>query len=219
MSKSATTYGDRVVWVDVETTSLAWADPDTLLLEVGIAITDLCLREVARESVVIKHLPWVLRDAHWNQVAASMHTENGLGEECASSPSAVELRGAEERLLLFLARNTEVDLTREPSSPGSGSGYPDAPLWGGCSPLIDRMMIKRCMPRVYERIHYRTLDASCLREAMRLWVGKEFNRAAEPHRGLDDAVAAAKLANVFRRFLIQSDKALIESRVPVLEAL
>lgn len=212
-SEKTVKYGNRIAWVDVETTSLMWEDLDTLLLEVGILITDLELREVRRESVVIHHSREMLMDvANWDPVAASMHTASlggsGLTEECIESMSALDLVDAEDRLVRFLAMDTEVDLTRPPSRPGCGSGYPDAPLWGGCSPMIDRMMLKRCMPRLYERIHYRTLDATCLREAMRLWIGKETERSSSPHRGLEDAVSASKLANVFRRFLLSANKAL-----------
>lgn len=203
MTKPQATYGDRIVWIDVETTALQWDNPRTLVLEVGMYITDLSMTHVASEAAVISRSRERLNNwAHWNDVARTMHTENGLIKECASR-HAVTLDAAQERFLLFLSRYTSVDLTKAPDSEGAGSGDPEAPLWGGCSATIDRMMIKRDMPRVYERIHYRTLDASCLRECMRMWVDQQPRRAKEPHRALEDARSASRLANKFRRLMIQ----------------
>lgn len=180
----------RFCFVDVETTSLSAADPGTLLLEVAVLLTDSDLVELARESAVLSWSEAELAGARWDPVAHDMHVANGLLEEVLGS-SAIPLREVEERLLHALG----VDLDLLPDRPGFGSEHPDAPVFGGCSLTMDRIIVQRLLPRFYSRLSYRSLDATSLKLALEAW--SPFPpppREKKPHRAMADAIAARDLA-------------------------
>ncbi len=188
----------HVAWLDVETTSLDGAHPAVLLLEVALVVTDADLQELGRECIVVRHTPQQVEAAKWDPIAREMHEANGLLEE-VGGPTAVPLEEAQGRLLRTLCRYTGVDLTSPPGFPGSGAEAVSAPLWGGCSPSLDRAILRRLMPVFYSRVHYRSIDATSLKLAARLWAGVTTERAIRPHRALPDALSAIKLAAVSRR--------------------
>jgi oligoribonuclease (3'-5' exoribonuclease) len=201
-------HGGRICFIDVETTGLAFEDPRTKLLEVGIAITDLDLRVIARELVLIRYgFEELFGAARWDRGAAVMHIKqkggSGLADDCVFGDQALPLAEAEARLCRFVYRHTKMMAHGMGVVPGQGSNNPLAPLWGGCSTLLDRMMLRTHMPQLYGTIHYRTLDATGLRLALNLWLGLKTNKSRELHRGLEDAEDAAKLANVYRRILLR----------------
>lgn len=192
----------KIAWLDAETTTLDVGSRRALLLEVALVVTELDLTEIASESVVIAHGPLALATALWDPVARAMHEENGLLAAVAS-PEAVPLAEAERRLLDLLVRYAGVCVAAPPDSPGLGATGKDAPLWGGCSPWLDRTVIRRVIPRLYERIHYRTLDATTIRLALEYWTGEKVpSREKKPHRALEDARDAVKLAAQGRRALL-----------------
>jgi oligoribonuclease len=192
----------KIVWVDAETTTLDVADPRSLLLEVALVVTELDLTEIAAESLVIRHDPATIEAALWDPIARAMHEENGLLRAAASS-DAVPLGEVERRLLDLLVRYAGVSVEAPPDGPGFGATGKDAPLWGGCSPWLDRTVIRRVIPRLYERIHYRTLDATTIRLALDYWTGEKVpSREKKPHRALEDARDAVKLAAAGRNALL-----------------
>lgn len=201
-------HGGRICWIDVETTGLTFEDPATKLLEVGIAITDLDLKVVARELVLIRYsMEELFGAARWDDGAAVMHIRqrggSGLADDCVFGDQALPLAEAETRLCRFIYRHTKMMAHGMGVVSGQGSGNPLAPLWGGCSTLLDRMMLRRDMPQLYGTIHYRTLDATGLRLALNLWIGVKTHKSRNLHRGLEDAEDASKLANVYRRLLLR----------------
>jgi oligoribonuclease len=190
----------KIAWIDVETTDLDVTDPRVLLLEVGIYVTELDLQHVGQDQATIHWSQEELMDARWSQAAVDMHTENGLLEDVRREDgSSLTLERAQQRLLSFLYRCGAVDYASGPDKPGSSSEDENAPIWGGCSTWIDRTILKRDMPELYERIHYRTIDATSLKLGLELWAGHETHRSHHPHRALEDAKAACKLANQLRR--------------------
>jgi oligoribonuclease (3'-5' exoribonuclease) len=203
-------HGDRICFVDVETTSLDFENPRTLLLEVGLYITTMDLKRVAELNVVVRHDQRSLDAALWEDAAADMHVAtrggSGLAEECAMSLHALHLSDAEGALLDLLGSSTELPCYRDDVRPGIGTPAPQAPLWGGCSVLLDRMILRRDMPQLYGSIHYRTLDATSLKIAFESWGNVKVPKIGKPHRALSDAASASDLADVFRRRLVASSQ-------------
>lgn len=191
-----------IAWVDVETTSLDVTHPDVLLLELAIVVTDQDLVERARLSRVVSWSREEVERAQWHPVARGMHETSGLLLE-VQGPDAVPLAQVEREMIDLLARHAGVNPTEDPDRKGSGAERVQAPLWGGCSTWIDRTIVRRLMPRLYERIHYRTIDATTLKLAAELWYGDVTSRPTPHHRALEDAIAAARLADRVRMLMLQ----------------
>jgi oligoribonuclease (3'-5' exoribonuclease) len=191
-----------IVWLDAETTGLGKKKAPTLL-ELALVVTGPDLVERSRESVVLRHEPAELARIEWDQAAWDMHEANGLRLEC-SGPDAVSPWVAERRLLEALANGLGVSLAAlEGWSHAEGSSHEDAPVWGGCSPHLDRLVVRNELPALYAAIHYRTLDAVALRMALELWHGLSIGSKEGPklHRALPDALRAVELASEYRRLL------------------
>lgn len=196
----AVTMSRSVAFIDIETTSLLGECPDTLLLEVALLVTDLDLVPVGSVAAVVSWTPEQLRTAHWDAKAREMHEGNGL-LEAVVGPDALPLKTIEERLLCCLGSCAGVDLSQPPDHPGAGSELPTAPIWAGCSPGLDRDVLRRVMPRFYSYVHYRTLDSTSLKLALEWWAGENTFRAERPHRAGPDAEAARNLAERARAAL------------------
>ena len=198
-------HGDRVCWWDVETTSLEFENPRTLLLEVGLYVTTLDLEFVAQARVTIKRSLAEIGAANWEDAARDMHFRSrggsGLAEDCLVSKQAVTIEEAERRLLRVVHQHTRASAYADDTRPGIGTADKRAPAWGGCSTLLDRMILRRDMPQLYGTIHYRTLDATSLKIAFEAWTGLKVASPSKPHRALEDAASSSRLANVFRRKL------------------
>lgn len=194
----------KLVFIDAEFTSLDVDDPRTLLLEVGMVITDSRLNEIGELDVVIRQSGDDLMGANWGKGVNTMHRENGLiGKVLAGEfPDTAELSCAETMLIAKLEVDAGVDSSTFPEELGQASSDPDAPVWAGCTPWKDRVIIQRCMPRLYELIHYRTFDVTTLRFVMKHWLGIDTPRPDKPHRALEDAYAALRLARRFRDELL-----------------
>lgn len=190
----------RVAWFDVETTSLAGDDPRTLLLELAIVITDMLVREIASITITIRYTEDDLAAARWDPIALEMHKANGLLVDVVSD-KAVPLEEARQKLLRFLAEHTGTDVATPPDCPGHGSMLESAPLWGGCSPWLDRTIIRRVMPELYERVHYRSWDATTLRSVLETWAGETMPSRPKGHRALLDVRYAIDVALMAKEHL------------------
>ena len=160
---------DVLVWLDMEMTGL---DPDReRIIEMATILTDGNLTEIATGPDLVIHQDDAVLAAmdEWN---TSHHGGSGLVDRVKAS--TVTDGDAEAQTLAFI--NAHV-------------GAKDRPVLAGNSIHQDRRFIRRYMPALEKRLHYRMVDVSTIKELARRWypavVGKQPPKR-ETHRALDD---------------------------------
>jgi oligoribonuclease len=160
---------DVLVWLDMEMTGL---EPDReRIIEVAMILTDGNLAEVAvGPELVIHQADEVLAAMDdWNK---SHHGGSGLTERVKTS--TVTDADAEAHMLAFIDAHVAAK---------------DRPVLAGNSIHQDRRFVRRYMPKLDRRLHYRMVDVSSIKELARRWypgvVGK-LPPKKETHRALDD---------------------------------
>jgi len=160
---------DVLVWLDMEMTGL---DPDReRIIEVATIITDGQLVEIATgPEVVIRQDEAVLAAMDdWNK---THHGASGLIDRVRAS--TVTDADAEAMTIQFI--NAHVSLK-------------ERPVLAGNSIHQDRRFIRRYMPALEKRLHYRMVDVSTIKELARRWypqlIAKQKPKK-ETHRALDD---------------------------------
>jgi oligoribonuclease len=160
---------DVLVWLDMEMTGL---DPEReRIIEMATILTDGNLTEIATGPDLVIHQDDEILAAmdEWNK---SHHGASGLVERVKAS--TVTAADAEAQTLAFI--NAHV-------------GAKDRPVLAGNSIHQDRRFIRRYMPVLEKRLHYRMVDVSTIKELARRWypavVAKQPPKH-ETHRALDD---------------------------------
>ena len=160
---------DVLVWLDMEMTGL---DPEReRIIEVATILTDGHLNEIAiGPELVIHQADEVLAAMDdWNK---SHHGSSGLTERVKSSE--ITDAHAEEQTIAFI--NAHVSSK-------------ERPVLAGNSIHQDRRFIRRYMPALDNRLHYRMVDVSTIKELARRWfpqiIAKQ-KAKKETHRALDD---------------------------------
>jgi oligoribonuclease len=160
---------DLIVWMDMEMTGL---DPEKeRVIEVATIITDGQLVEIAAGPELVIHQETALLDAmdEWNR---THHKASGLVERVKTSTTTEA--DAEAQILAFIAAH----------APGK-----ERPILAGNSIHQDRRFIRRYMPKLDTRLHYRMVDVSTIKELARRWypaiIAKQPLKK-ESHRALDD---------------------------------
>src|SRR5688572_1322292 len=160
---------DVLVWLDMEMTGL---DPDReRIIEVATIITDGQLNEVAIGPELVIHQPDEVLAAmdDWNK---THHGASGLIERVKAS--TISDAQAEEQTIAFI--NAHVPAK-------------ERPVLAGNSIHQDRRFIRRYMPALEKRLHYRMVDVSTIKELARRWfpnvIAKQ-TKKKETHRALDD---------------------------------
>jgi oligoribonuclease len=160
---------DVLVWLDMEMTGL---EPDReRIIEVATILTDGNLTEIATGPDLVIHQDDAVLAAmdDWNK---SHHGSSGLVARVKES--TVTEGDAEAQTLAFI--NAHV-------------GAKDRPVLAGNSIHQDRRFIRRYMPALEKRLHYRMVDVSTIKELARRWypaiVAKQPSKR-ETHRALDD---------------------------------
>ena len=160
---------ELLVWMDMEMTGLD-AEKERII-EVATIITDGNLTEVAAGfELVIKQADEILEamDA-WNK---KHHGGSGLIERVKASE--ITDAAAEEAILAFI---------------NAHAGPKDRPVLSGNSIHQDRRFIRRYMPALEKRLHYRMVDVSTIKELARRWYPQIVSKQPtknETHRALDD---------------------------------
>jgi len=160
---------DVLVWLDMEMTGL---DPDReRIIEVATILTDGQLNEIAIGPELVIHQPDEVLAAmdDWNK---SHHGASGLIDRVKSS--TVTDAQAEEQTIAFV--NAHVPAK-------------ERPVLAGNSIHQDRRFIRRYMPALEKRLHYRMVDVSTIKELARRWFPSLINKQKakkETHRALDD---------------------------------
>lgn len=165
MSESKT---DRIVWIDCEMTGLDFVNDS--LVEIACIVTDSELNELDDGFEVVIKVPQEKLDT-MDPVVTQMHTASGLLHDI---PSGLTLEEAEQQLFDYVTSHVPESFK--------------APL-AGSSVYVDRIFLRRDMPRVDSYLHYRIIDVSSLKELARRWYSRTY--FANPlktgnHRALGD---------------------------------
>jgi oligoribonuclease len=160
---------DVLVWLDMEMTGL---EPDReRVIEVAMILTDGQLVEIAPGPELVIHQSDEVLAAmdDWNK---RHHGASGLIDRVRAS--TLDDPGAEAQLLAFV--NAHVSAK-------------ERPVLAGNSIHQDRRFMRRYMPQLDKRLHYRMVDVSTVKELARRWfpaiVAKQRPKK-ETHRALDD---------------------------------
>jgi len=173
---------DVLVWLDMEMTGL---DPDReRIIEVATILTDGQLNEIAIGPELVIHQPDEVLAAmdDWNK---SHHGASGLIDRVKSS--TVTDAQAEEQTIAFV--NAHVPAK-------------ERPVLAGNSIHQDRRFIRRYMPALEKRLHYRMVDVSTIKELARRWFPSLINKQKakkETHRALDDIRESIDELRYYRR--------------------
>jgi oligoribonuclease len=160
---------DVLVWLDMEMSGL---DPDReRIIEVATILTDGQLNEIAIGPELVIHQADEILAAmdDWNK---SHHGASGLTERVRAS--TISDAQAEEQTIAFINGHVPAK---------------ERPVLAGNSIHQDRRFIRRYMPALEKRLHYRMVDVSTIKELARRWypqlIAKQ-KQKRETHRALDD---------------------------------
>jgi len=175
---------DRIVWIDCEMTGLDFVND--LLVEVACIVTDSDLNELDEGFEAVIKVPQEKLET-MDPVVTNMHTASGLIYDIQHG---VTLEEAEQQLFDYIT-----------------SHVPDsfkAPL-AGSSVYVDRIFLRRDMPRVDSYLHYRIIDVSSIKELARRWYSRTY--FASPlktgnHRALGDTRDSINELKYYRQAIL-----------------
>jgi oligoribonuclease len=172
-----------MLWLDLEMSGL---DPQReRILEIATVITDRDLNVVGEgPDLVVHQSDEVLsRMDGWN---TKHHRKSGLTQAVRQSRVTEDM--AEQQTVDFL----------DQLSPGR------RPLLAGNSMWLDRVFLRRYMSRLHDRIHYRSVDVTSLRELVKRWAPDVYrSRPAKVgrHRAKDDVIESIAELRHYRNHL------------------
>ncbi len=154
---SNTENRDKLVWIDCEMTGLD-IEKDKIL-EISVVVTsgklDIIAQMEPMKSLVIQATKQEMEEMNdWCKIN---HKESGLIEECLQSSTSMQ--EAEEKILNFLSGFVD-------------KGY--APLCGN-SVHVDRLFLRKCMPKLEQYLHYRIIDVSSIKEVVGRWYPRAYS--------------------------------------------
>lgn len=156
-----------LLWLDLEMTGLN-ADRD-VILEIAVIATDVNLTTII-EGPAFAIYQSELTLQRMNNWVRGQHTKSGLLERVAISKTSEAL--AEKSVLEFIDAHCTQEIH-----------------FAGNSIYQDRTFLKRYMPRLNERGHYRMVDVSSLKVLIKGWYPgspeADFKKS-KAHRALDD---------------------------------
>lgn len=160
---------DVLVWLDMEMSGLD-AERERII-EMATILTDGQLNEIAVGPDLVIHQPDELLAAmdDWNK---KHHGASGLVERVKGA--TLTEADAEAQTLAFINEHVSAK---------------DRPVLAGNSIHQDRRFIRRYMPALEKRLHYRMVDVSTIKELGRRWFPQIVARQPiknETHRALDD---------------------------------
>ncbi|WP_125099670.1 oligoribonuclease [Leucobacter chromiireducens] len=174
------TPAEQIVWIDCEMTGLD-VDQDGLC-EIAVIVTDFALNPLHPGFEIVIN-PGEDALANMNDFVRSMHENSGLLPRIAEGAA---LADAEAQVIEYLR------------------GYVTAgrrPLVAGNTIGMDRRFIAKYMPALEERLHYRSIDVSTIKELSRRWYPAAYFGAPEKnggHRALADIAESIQELAYFR---------------------
>ena len=174
------TPAEQIVWIDCEMTGLD-ADLDGLC-EIAVIVTDFDLNPLDPGfEIVINPGPDAL--ANMNDFVRGMHEKSGLLPRIEAGVTPAE---AEEQVIAYL--KPLITAGRRPLVAGNTIG-------------MDRRFIAKYMPVLEERLHYRSIDVSTIKELSRRWFVPAYFGAPTKrggHRALADIAESIQELAYFR---------------------
>lgn len=137
----------HLVWVDLEMTGLG---ERCVILEIATIITDRHLKVIAEGPVIaVNRAHSDITDMEeWSE---RQHRKSGLIDRVLASD--IDIWKAQDLTLDFVRQHV---------------GKKQAPLCGN-SVWVDRMFLRREMPKLEEYLHYRVIDVSTIKELVSRW--------------------------------------------------
>lgn len=156
------------------------------LVEVACIVTDSDLNELDEGFEAVIKVPQEKLDS-MDPVVTQMHTASGLIYDIADG---LTLEEAEQQLFDYITSHVQESFK--------------APL-AGSSVYVDRIFLRRDMPRVDSYLHYRIIDVSSLKELARRWYSRTY--FAGPlktgnHRALGDTRDSINELRYYRQSIL-----------------
>lgn len=172
--------GVSFLWLDLEMTGLN-AEHD-VILEIAVVITNIQLTEsIEGPSLVIHQPESALKNmGTW---VKEQHTKSGLLNRVAQS--AVSVQDAEHEVLEFIRHHGTQEL-----------------YFAGNSIYQDRTFLKKYMPHLNEKGHYRLIDVSTLKVLIQNWYpdSPEINfKKSKTHRAITDIYESIEELKHYRK--------------------
>ena len=177
---------ELLVWLDMEMTGL---DPGVCVpMEVAVIVTDGQLVELESAQWLVKTSPEKLEQME--PFVARMHSDNGLTERVRAAGRP--LAEVDQDLVEVVDRHCPLG---------------DAVLAGN-SIHQDRRFIRAYFPELEQRLHYRMVDVSSIKEIVDRWYGKEaaYDKPDSQHTALADTRASIEELRWYRqRYFVSRD--------------
>jgi oligoribonuclease len=175
---------DVLVWLDMEMTGLD-AERERII-EVATILTDGQLTEIAVGPELVIHQSDEILAAmdDWNK---KHHGGSGLVDRVKAS--TITDADAEAQTIEFINKHV---------------GAKERPVLAGNSIHQDRRFIRRYMPALEKRLHYRMVDVSTIKELGRRWfpqVIAKVPQKKDTHRALDDIRESVEELRYYKKHL------------------
>ena len=174
----------RMVWLDLEMTGL---EEQHVIIEIATVVTDANLEILAEgpDFAINRSVEDLNNIDNWS---AKQHTESGLMDKVRASK--IGINEAEKRTLEFVKKWV---------------GQWEAPLCGN-SIWVDRLFLKREMPKLESYLHYRVVDVSSIKELISRWHPdvEEPPPKTKSHRALDDVLESINELRWYRRHFFKN---------------
>lgn len=171
---------EQIVWIDCEMTGLD-TDNDGLC-EIAVIVTDFDLKPLDPGFDIVIN-PGETALTQMNDFVRNMHETSGLLPRIEAGATVAE---AEQQVIAYVDRF--VPEGRRPLVAGNTIG-------------MDRRFIAKYMPTLEERLHYRSIDVSTIKELSRRWYPSSYYASPEKrggHRALADIAESIQELSYFR---------------------
>lgn len=161
-------HENNLVWLDCEMTGLD-IDND-VLLEIAVVITDAQLNVIAEGPALVISQPDHVLDT-MNEWCKKQHKKSGLTFDVQQS--TITLEHAQQDIMTFLET-----YCFPKKSPLCGST-----IW------MDRLFVRKYLPKIDAFLHYRNVDVSSIKELVRRWYVIDLEKelpSKDLHRALPD---------------------------------
>jgi len=178
---------DRWVWIDCEMTGL---DPERhVLLEIATVITDARMKVIATGPTLTIR-PTAAEMKRMDPWPRRTHKKSGLLDRVDAE--GIPLAQAERETLRFIQRHCYART---------------APLCGN-SVWQDRRFLARYMPAIERYLHYRIVDVSSIKVALKAWYPGAVNppEKAGSHRALDDILESIEELRYYKQHFLAPRK-------------
>lgn len=169
------------LWLDLEMTGLD-AEHD-VILEIAAIITNSALTYHCEGPSLVIHQPNTMLQT-MNTWVQTQHTKSGLLERVAAS--TISVQDAENKILEFIHQHAAHEL-----------------YFAGNSIYQDRSFLKKYMPHLNAKGHYRLVDVSTIKVLVQQWYpdSSEINfKKSKTHRALTDIYESIEELKHYRNY-------------------